>query len=58
MSHALNRQTVVLNFDDSAGVPDGAINIDLAAWQESIRFGCKWKQFQKLDDYLNTCLKD
>ena len=58
MSHALYRQTVVLNFDDSAGVPDGAINIDLTAWQESIRFGCKWKQFQNLDDYLNTCLKD
>ena len=37
-----HRQHVVLNFDDSAGIPVAAKNIDLACWQEQIRFGCRW----------------
>jgi len=53
MSFQNRRKHVVLNFDDSAGVPEGALNIDLSTWQEQIRFGCKWEQFQELDQYLN-----
>ncbi|WP_343596166.1 hypothetical protein [Acinetobacter sp.] len=47
------RQTVVLNFDDSTGIPEGALNLDLSSWQETIRFGCKWNQFNQLSEYLN-----
>lgn len=46
------RQHVVLNFDHSAGIPPSAKNIDLASWQEEIRFGCKWKQFKQLENSL------
>lgn len=53
----MNRQHVVLNFDDSAGIPDGAKNIDLSNWQETIRFGCSWKQFKQLENYLATNLE-
>nr|WP_174505910.1 hypothetical protein [Acinetobacter sp. Marseille-Q1620] len=54
MSKQETRQHVILNFDDSAGVPERALNLDLSAWQEMIRFGCKWKQFQQLEQYLQT----
>ena len=47
-----HRQHVVLNFDDSAGIPVAAKNIDLACWQEQIRFGCRWKQFEQLEKSL------
>ena len=52
----LQRQHVVLNFDDSAGIPEHAKNIDLKSWQEKIRFGCKWKQFEQLKSYLSDQL--
>ena len=47
-----HRQHVVLNFDNSAGIPVAAQNIDLACWQERIRFGCRWKQFEQLEKSL------
>ena len=47
-----NRQHVVLNFDDSVGIPFNSQNIDLMRWQEQIRFGCTWKEFQQLQNYL------
>lgn len=47
-----HRQHVVLNFDNSAGIPVTAQNIDLACWQEQIRFGCRWKQFEQLEKSL------
>lgn len=46
------RQHVVLNFDGSVEISNAAQNIDLASWQEQIRFGCHWKKFQQLEDYL------
>lgn len=51
-----NRQHVVLNFDDSVGIPLNSQNIDLTRWQEQIRFGCKWKEFQQLQNYLTKAL--
>ena len=53
-----NRKHVVLNFDDSAGIPQGAKNIDLKEWQETIRFGCKFKQFKQLETYLDQQLPE
>jgi len=53
MTAKIIRQPVVLNFDNSAGIPQGALSLDLTEWQERIRFGCKWKQFQALEHYLN-----
>lgn len=50
------RQHIVLNFDHSAGIPDQAKSIELADWQEKIRFGCKWKEFQQLEDFLQDQL--
>ncbi|MBJ9954484.1 MULTISPECIES: hypothetical protein [unclassified Acinetobacter] len=47
-----SRQHVVLNFDDSAGIPTAAQNIDLRSWQEQIRFGCRWKHFEQLQKSL------
>jgi hypothetical protein len=47
-----SRPHVVLNFDDSAGTPVAAQNIDLHDWQEQIRFGCRWKQFEQLEKSL------
>lgn len=58
MINQSDRQHVVLNFDNSAGIPRNAINIDLAEWQETIRFGCKWKQFQQLEDQLSQQLPE
>ncbi|UUM26130.1 arginase family protein [Acinetobacter colistiniresistens] len=51
-----NRRPIVLNFDDSAGEFEGALRLDLSTWQEMIRFGCKWNQFQALGNYLNQHL--
>lgn len=56
MNNHLNKQHVILNFDHSAGIPDGALNIELDQWQEMIRFGCKWKQFSQLENYLSSKL--
>ncbi|WP_445114945.1 hypothetical protein [Acinetobacter sp. WZC-1] len=52
MSSVYSRQHVLLNFDDSAGKPENALNIDLAEWQEMIRFGCQWSEFRQLQNYL------
>lgn len=39
---------LILNFDDSAGAAEGAISLDLRAWQEKIRFGCSWRAYHSL----------
>ncbi len=54
MNKQISRQHIVLNFDDSAGIPADALNIDLSSWQETIRFGCKWNEFDELSQYLQT----
>ncbi len=44
------RPPLILNFDDSVapGNIDGALQIPLQSWQESIRFGCRWSRFRQL----------
>ena len=44
MNTARPRQSVLLNFDDSAGQPVDCLDIDLSAWQEKIRFSCTCKK--------------
>ena len=36
----MSRAPVILDFDRSVGALPGAMRIDLADWQEPIRFGC------------------
>ncbi len=56
MNIARPRQSVLLNFDDSAGQPVDCLDIDLSAWQEKIRFSCKWSSFNGLQQYLQPRL--
>ncbi len=56
MSMQSQRHPLVLNFDDSAGQPEQGINIDLSTWQEMIRFGCKWTEFESLALHLQDRL--
>lgn len=50
------RENVVLNFDDSTGLLESSFVLDLQQWQEEIRFGCSWKQFNQLATYLEEKL--
>lgn len=52
------RRHVILNFDDSIEKSENALDIDLSTWQESIRFGCNWKQFKQLENYLTDQLPE
>ncbi|ENV46371.1 hypothetical protein P255_00510 [Acinetobacter brisouii CIP 110357] len=56
MNNQHMRQPIVLNFDDSTGIPENAFNLNLNPWQEMIRFGCKWSQFNQLSAYLTDQL--
>lgn len=47
---------IILNFDNSVGHIAGALNIDLSAYQEQIRFGCAKRAYQQLADYLTPNL--
>lgn len=38
---------LILNFDNSNGMIPGASVMDLASWQDIIRFGCSFKNFRK-----------
>lgn len=58
MSTAHLCQPVLLNFDDSAGQLQAALDINLSDWQEKIRFGCKWADFNSLAQYLAPYLPD
>lgn len=58
MMTSISRRPIVLNFDDSAGKPNHSLEVDLSAWQEKIRFGCKWDQFKQLEHYLSDQLPD
>lgn len=54
MSH--DRIPAILNFDSAvSGIP-GAADIPLQAWQESIRFGCRWPVFRQLKPVLTAML--
>lgn len=44
----------ILNFDDSA-LSTGMSNVvESCCWQEAIRFGCSWRIFRLLSDFLNN----
>lgn len=47
---------VILNFDDAIGDIPAAHAIPLQTWQESVRFGCRWAQFRRLDAALAPLL--
>lgn len=51
-----DRNTVVLNFDNSTMPFDASLVIDLVGWQERIRFGCSWKNFKALSQELSNKL--
>ncbi|WP_338513954.1 hypothetical protein VRC24_25100 [Pseudomonas poae] len=45
---------LILDFDGAVSdIPD-AVHLPLQAWQETIRFGCRWKQFNALEKALDT----
>lgn len=43
---------LILDFDDSTGVVDNAMRIDLRSWQDRIRFGCTLSTFNTLREHL------
>lgn len=45
-------QPVILDFDHSTGYVPGAKVIDLAAWQDEIRYGCSMQTFNRLGTLL------
>ncbi|WP_392561824.1 arginase family protein [Orbus sturtevantii] len=44
----MNRQTIILDFDQSVGTIENAISINLTDWQAAVRFGCSNKIFHQL----------
>jgi hypothetical protein len=46
----------ILDFDRSVGALPGAMRIDLADWQESIRFGCGLRRFREVAQVINDRL--
>ena len=49
-------KSLILNFDHSVGDVNDASQIDLTAWQETIRFGASVKTFSKFVNCLNHLL--
>lgn len=47
---------VILDFDRSVGALPGATRIDLAGWQEAIRFGCSLGRFRDVARVINDCM--
>jgi len=45
-------QPLVLDFDRSVSKPESATRIDLQHWQESVRFGCPLKVYERFVRYL------
>lgn len=54
----MQRQTIVLNFDDSTDLSKDHLAIDLQNWQEKIRFATSWHNFKLLSHYLKQQLPD
>ncbi|MFT3792849.1 MAG: hypothetical protein QM741_17670 [Rudaea sp.] len=50
----MNRRPVVLDFDRSVGDLPDALTIDLAGWQEAIRFGCTNRTMESLARKLDA----
>ena len=49
----MSRAPVILDFDRSVGALPGAMRIDLADWQEPIRFGCGMRRFRDVTRRIN-----
>lgn len=49
-----NKAPVILDFDNSVGLVEGAARIDLNDWQETVRFGCSLKSFRNFTSFLQT----
>jgi len=50
---------LILDFDASVlSLDRDARRIPLGAWQETIRFGCSWADFSRLEDFLCEALPD
>jgi hypothetical protein len=62
MSGAIDRlrqPPLILDFDASVlPLDDKETRIALNDWQESIRFGCSWRDFSRLEDHLRTVLPE
>lgn len=54
----MRHPTVVLDFDRSVGELPDAIAVDLADWQEEIRFGCSMRRLDALACKLDAALPD
>lgn len=52
------KNPVILNFDNSVGTFNRALDIDLGEWQDTIRFSTKWTDFQRLENELQRRLPD
>ena len=52
MSQALT--PLILDFDGAVSDIPGALTLPLQAWQEKIRFGCRWAQFKQLETALHA----
>ena len=47
---------VVLDIDRSVGALPGEQRLDLAGWQETIRFGCRLPRMRAFSHALDACL--
>lgn len=50
------RPPLILDFDRSVSGLDGAVSLPLQQWQERVRFGCRWRDFRRLDAELDARL--
>ncbi|OPA96600.1 hypothetical protein BFW87_09735 [Pseudomonas fluorescens] len=51
---SLARAPLILDFDGAVTDIPGATTLPLQAWQEKIRFGCRWAQFKELENALQS----
>ena len=49
-----DRPPLILDFDGAVSDIPGALTLPLQAWQEKIRFGCRWAQFRELETALHA----
>ena len=53
------KRPLILDFDNSVlSLAAGETRLPLAAWQENIRFGCSWQEFNRLGEYLARILPE
>jgi hypothetical protein len=54
----MSRPPIILDFDGSVGTLPDALRIDLADWQEAIRFGCSMRRMDALARELDARLPE